>query len=143
MEEQIVSFETAKLAEEKGFGLIQRHGMETSLYTKDGNHTYYANYGFMGSGLNGGYISAPTQSLLQKWLREVHKINTFVGFRMNTKKWDGQAHDMSLNGKEFVKQYSIIGKETYDLYEDALEVALIEGLNMISHAKEENKEKEM
>ncbi len=74
MKDKIVSFETAKLAKKKGFDLIQTYCNEYSLYTKEGEHTYYANYGFMHSGISEGYISAPTQSFLQKWLRKYHKI---------------------------------------------------------------------
>jgi hypothetical protein len=68
MNDKIVSYKTAKLAIKKSFDLIQRHGVESSLYNKKGKHTYYANYGFMYSGLSEGYISAPTQSFLHAWL---------------------------------------------------------------------------
>ena len=74
MEEQIVSFKTAKIANKNGFGFIQSYGQGSSLYNKNGKHTYYMNYGFMYSGLYEGYISAPTQGFLSKWLREKHNI---------------------------------------------------------------------
>lgn len=62
MKEQLISFETAKLAKEKGFP----HCDGVSAYDEDGDivnsHTKVAKY------------SAPTQSLLQKWLREEKEI---------------------------------------------------------------------
>jgi len=56
MEETLISFETAKLASEKGFDLI----------TEVGNFEYEDE--------NSIYLAA-RQSLLQKWLREEHNIN--------------------------------------------------------------------
>ncbi len=55
MKDELVSFETAKLAKEKGFDI------STSIV----NLT-------VGTG---EVISIPTQSLLQRWLREVHNYN--------------------------------------------------------------------
>lgn len=78
MTEQIVKFETAKLAQEKGFDVFSKFGQDISLFTKDGEHTYYANYGFMYSGLSDGYIPAPTQSIMQRWLRENHDIDVWA-----------------------------------------------------------------
>jgi hypothetical protein len=75
MEEQYISFKTAKLAKKKGFGLIQRFSSIALLYDKTGKHCCYSNYGFMYSGLSEGYISAPTQTFLQNWLREKHGIH--------------------------------------------------------------------
>ena len=78
MQEDIITLETAKLAVEKGFDIIPRYGSIASLYRKDGEHTYYTNYGFMGSGSSDGYIPSPTQALLQKWLRKKHNMNVEV-----------------------------------------------------------------
>jgi hypothetical protein len=67
----------------------------------------------------------PTQSLLQKWLREVHKIVVLV------ERLESQL-DESEN-----KYYPVIwrGKDTvgyFDNYEDALEIGLQEGLKLIN-----------
>ena len=117
MTEQIITFETAKLAKEKGYinGTIIRwcdnvEGMvpvlETrakSLYTpffennKEVCHEY----------------EAPTQSMLQKWLREVHNIHIEISFT-NDRKYIGFVHD-----------------EYFTTYEEALEAALIHALNAI------------
>lgn len=76
----LVSFKVAQLAKRKGYNIIPRFSDIASLYDKKGNHVYYSNYGFMGSGVGDGYIPAPTQSDLQKWLREKHKIHINMNF---------------------------------------------------------------
>jgi hypothetical protein len=131
MEDKRVTFETAKLAKEKGFNVVQRYGMEASLYNKKGEHTYYANYGFMYSGLSDGYISAPTQSLLQKWLREIHGIQVYVS-----------SHTVkSTNMMQIYRDYvaylnsnalNDARDEEYQTYEAALEFGLKEALKHVS-----------
>ena len=83
MEEQLVSFETAKLAKEKGFDISckGRYGLQSTIL--------YSDYGFH---INDAddiiHISAPTQSLLQYWIYknfgywvDVHRIGS--KFRVN------------------------------------------------------------
>jgi len=66
MEESTVSFETAKLDKEKGFN---QGRFNYPKYDEEGNVHFI--------GFNKGY-SAPTQSLLQKWLREKHNIECYA-----------------------------------------------------------------
>ena len=68
--EDIIKYKTAVLAKSVGYDKIHRYGQDASLFDKDGEHVMYTNYGFMGSGLSDGYISAPTQSQLHSWIRE-------------------------------------------------------------------------
>lgn len=72
MEEQLVSFETAKLAKEKG--LPQKH--ISNHYGQDGNLDS-SDLTWM-NGLSLG--AAPTQSLLQFWLLQTHSINIELTF---------------------------------------------------------------
>lgn len=78
MEDTIVTFETAKLAKEKGFKIPTRvmykgnkksygHNNEWGIDEKrlDGKFPY----------TNQQWYSIPTQSFLQKWLREEHGIH--------------------------------------------------------------------
>lgn|SRR3990167_10512152 len=74
MQDQLVSFETAKLAKEKKFreecfsfynGFNELVLMEEDATIGDYNSTKI-------------YISAPSQSFIQKWLRETHKIHLIV-----------------------------------------------------------------
>ncbi len=127
MKDQLITFETAKLAKEKGFNIIQRYGTESSLYDKDGKHVYYSNYGFMYSGLSDGYISAPTQSILQKWLREIHNIEFVIK----------PFHDGSLHKTTYTADpINILTGRTariarQDSYEEALEEGLKQALQLI------------
>ena len=80
-------------------------------------------------------ISRPSQSVLQRWLRDTHRINVLISFKPNVKKWDFITSDMNLSGTEWVKYYTkyYYDKMTrrYDSYELALEDALIEGMEKI------------
>ena len=68
MKEQLVSFKTAKLAKEKGFNELETH--IGTAYSQLGD--LCVNTGATNQ------FEAPTQSLLQKWLREKHNINVEV-----------------------------------------------------------------
>tara|TARA_R110001606_G_scaffold391495_1_gene559642 strand:+ start:65 stop:349 length:285 start_codon:yes stop_codon:yes gene_type:complete len=92
MKEQLITFETAKLAKEKGF--------ELNGYTND--------------------IEAPTQSLLQKWLREEHEIHLTVT-SISQESW--QCHITKI-GDSLGKKYF----EDFYNYEEALEKGLMEAL---------------
>ena len=167
MEEQLISFETAKLAKEKGFNLLTH-----SYYFEDGefkenslkgtNGYYGEEYEFnlsefnenwndkwltkktgdrcFGCSKQKGYLetfSAPTQSLLQCWLREVHNI------------YVESYHDLTSDGTKiqfytswgFLQQKDKNGNRNvngwYDeyndwkTYEEALEIGLQEALKLI------------
>ena len=162
MKEQLISFETAKLAKDKGFNILQH-----SYYFEDGefkenslkgtNGYYGEEYEFnlsefnenwndkwltkktgdrcFGCSKQKGYLetfSAPTQSLLQKWLREVHNIEIYV-------------HKFKPNGA-YPKGYYCVSRPlihysnevkdwiftNFKTYEEALEVGLQEGLKLLS-----------
>lgn len=123
MKEELVSFETAQLAKKKGFNLSCKYGIETSLYTNKGEHVYYSNYGFFGSGLSGSYIKAPTQAALSKWLREEYNINVWV---IPMWDYDYRVHWARERGK--MSNYEL---GNYKTYEEALETGLIEALKLI------------
>lgn len=130
MKEELIKFKTAILAKENGFDVKSRFGTETSLYDKSGKHTYYSNYGFMYSGLSDGYISAPTQSLLQKWLREKHNIHIeiFLGHDEDKIWWNAEIYKIEMGYVfEPINMEDIGG----DSYEEALESALQQTLKLI------------
>ena len=60
MQESLITFETSKLAKEKGFNIDQ---VIIHSYNK---------------GLEESLIKGISQSLLQKWLREVHNIDIVI-----------------------------------------------------------------
>ena len=140
MEEQLITFETAKLAKEKGFSIntteyweYQASGPERYKFiTEDSPGATWVNDDLKNR------ICISTQSLLQKWLREKHNIH----IRINDV--DGSEgvvfHCMVLNYNSNPMEYKIIPyKEDLNIvglvlpkifktYEEALEVGLEEGL---------------
>lgn len=126
MKDELISFETAKLAKEKGF-------IGTNN-TTDYVPMYIESILIEGQGeddCRDGYYLAPTQSLLQRWLREKHEIHVelcvdvyddletmcFRGFNiLNMKEYDSL--DSSNN-------------DCFKIYEQALEAGLQEALKLI------------
>ena len=49
-------------------------------------------------------VAAPTFSQAFRWFREKYNLRGFIGFRPNVKQFDCHVYDMSLSGKEYVKQ---------------------------------------
>ncbi len=136
MEDQLITFETAKLAKEKGFNELVTHFFynDTKFHTpstyleKSDSSLKLDFFEDLMSNFNksNDYISAPTQSLLQKWLREVYnieiEINCFTEQPMNNEIWE-KAYQVFVNW-EAKHPY-------YNKYEEALEKGLIEGLILI------------
>ena len=77
MKEQLITFKTAKLAKEKGFDWEVDNGYnnDSQLLCNDRQRDLEFNYNE-----EEGRTSAPTQSLLQKLLREKHKLSVEVEF---------------------------------------------------------------
>ncbi len=130
MKEQLITFETAKLAKEKGFDDVRTNHLPYML-EGDGE-------GCIGASIYCKvYANCCTQSFLQKWLREVH--NLYVE----------SYHDLTSDGKSiqyytswgFLQQKDIDGNQNvngwydeynnYKTYEEALEVGLQEALKLI------------
>ena len=119
MEEQLISFETAKLAKEKGFDFI---------YIIDNELTKH---------------SLITQSLLAKWLREVH--NCFIDILPHrdgdskNKQWKSKKDvfwsvEVDYYGKDFKIELTDDADFTQhfnNTYEEALEAGLQEALKLI------------
>ena len=125
MKEQLISFETAKLAKEKGF-------YEPCFYyfSLEGDEKEFIEdgYYFKSLGENGRLILRPTQSLLQKWLREVHNIDITILIR-GISDYDVVVHkDRNL---KFEKTIFITYENKKIVYEEALEIALKQSLKLI------------
>lgn len=143
MEEKLISFETAKLAKEKRFFIHTKYyydsdnPLSSSINLKKRNYTIEGFEGMPYSDIDteSGLLTyqihtinnAPTQPLLQKWLRDIHKIHIVIhrSFSM-----DNSYH------------YCIIVDGNYDMellqecipdrsYEEALEDALFNALKLI------------
>ena len=125
MNEQLISFKTAKLAKEKGFKLGSGWQIRSLFNIKDGE-TFCEKT-----------IETPeyacercTQSLLQKWIREKHDIHIIVNTTTEMY-WTfglvnlGNENIFSLNG------HTVYYKYDYNIYEEALEKGLQEALKLI------------
>lgn len=119
MKEQLISFETAKLAKEKGFPqnfsyaqFINMGKGEWKFYNKEDADNLDDSIG-IGKNIR---CSAPTQSLLQKWLRKVHGIDV-LPYKV------GDKYTTVYNGSE--------NEGLKNTYEEALEKGLQEALKLI------------
>lgn len=116
MEEQLISFKTAKLAKEKG--LIEDCNFNTLFYNTDGELT----------GDDTNDYPAITQSLLQRQLREVHKLMITFGTYRNKFKAFIYYLDRDYYKNEDSPEFD---SELYNTYEEALEIGLFEALKLI------------
>lgn len=124
MKEELISFETAKLTKEIGFdeATYKWYYHTYGLNGKGGSSTMGEDFLFHHSKRGKLYYPAPTQSLLQKWLREKHGV--FVWLKP---KWS-----------VYIDEHHLITEK--DCYEEALEIGLQKALKIIkSKMKNENK----
>lgn len=156
MEEQLITFETAKLAKKKGFNPFKLDEKLTQAIISNGDYLYIdtsiisttsysfykeddnkaelyemrtgevsSRYGrfntvvdnYFGKETSANYYHAPTQSLLQKWLREKHNI--FIQINVN------------FNVRIYYKDELYDEIFTFHSYEGALEKGLQESLKLI------------
>jgi hypothetical protein len=125
MRDELISFETAKLAKEAGF-----NNFESWYYKSDGEIK------LAGRVLNHNEMktrySAPTQSLLQKWLREKHYIDVIPEVANNSHREDGYLVDVTWKHKSISPSINV---GFHFVYEDALEAALYSTLQTLKNKK--------
>ena len=122
MKEQLVEFETAELAKEKGF-----------LCNSEDCHWSYLNENCMAMQYDEkSCVLVPTQSLLQKWLREVHNIAIIhlpdIGHGSKNE-WGGyiiKLQSKYSGGNPFHELGEVLGN-----FEESLEELLQEALKLI------------
>lgn len=129
MKEELISFETAKLAKEKGFKFNEE---SENIYKKNadtGKIITVRNFKITEKNpyyilLDGEIYPAPTQSLLQKWLREVHNIIVTPVYLNKSKDYEISITDSdNIQGNFFNTKFTT--------YESALEQGLKIALNLI------------
>ena len=130
MEDTRVTFETAKLAKEKGFNTLcyDAFNSKGNLYSNGWCEYLYDNkveIPFRSGVLESQDILAPTQSLLAKWLREEYNIIVLVDYEGI----DGYYYKF-YSYKEGNKNYDASDKN-YNTYEEAYEIGLQEALKLI------------
>lgn len=123
MKDQLINFDVAKLAKEKGFKEYC-----IAYFSISGEEMYFREDGmyFHSNGANGRLILRPTQSLLQKWLREEYGID--ILFKRSFSDGKKKYILTPCFDKPRLKGYDNAEENTY---EEALEIALIIALNMI------------
>jgi len=116
MKEQLISFETAKLAKDKGYHIFVNYcyDINNHINSYSGKETYPL------------YL-APSQSLLQKWLREDHKIDITIhrSFSMTNSYHYCIIVDCDYETED--QQSCTPGRS----YEEVLEQGLLEALKLI------------
>jgi hypothetical protein len=135
MQEQLVEFETAVLAKEGGFDWKCFNYFYTDKYKKQLGQRLCSEtslYPITNSRRNDELIEcvAPTQSLLAKWLREVHNIHVqahpIIGFRWGFSTYRTDKSLLYAQGTGYV------GNKFYGkIYEEAVEKGLQKALTLI------------
>jgi hypothetical protein len=127
MKDTLITFETAKLAKHKNFpqrtGKMFDNGKLKKVSLSLGHPSDYKDR----------FYSAPTQSLLQKWLREVYNIQVIV-IPFASDSMDENSNTIYCffsNNKHFYAFVDKDHKNQYNTYEEALEIGLQEALKLI------------
>ena len=140
MKEQLISFETAKLAKEKGFDIPirQQNGVFVLSTGKIDNIISTDKISNWNDDKYVDICSAPTQSLLQRWLRERYDIYvTALPFRDVEDEvelcWYFSLVEDSEELDDILCNESHLGAsdDNYKTYEEALEKGLQEALKLI------------
>ena len=139
MQDKLISLETAKLAKEKGFDILIENYFRTTgsgPFKSDTKKYNWNDDHKMETAGNMTYISAPTQSLLQRWLRESKGLHICIDVSSRTvNKYIVKIHYLKTHFPnkgvvtEFLKEGS--SAKEFNTYEDALEKALFEALKLI------------
>lgn len=139
MKEQLISYKTAVLTKEIGFDEPCSHYyiLDFQNFKADGvlnktglpdNYSSDNIYQFVRRKNQPHLASAPTQSLLQRWLREVHDIDIFI-----------------TEGFHNISKYKVYTNpswgyfEEYSTYEEALEKGLKQAMLIIKEKQNDKK----
>ena len=137
LKEKLISFETAILAKEKGFknacdGFVNKDNeyifMPDLLYPNNSEFSHNSEEDpevVEWKELMKTLVLAPTQSLLQKWLREVHKISIKIDDYYTNSRVRFDYNICELGSQED----NPVG--IFETYEEALEIGLQEALKQI------------
>jgi len=106
MEKEFIEYEQALALKELGFEspypIGGYQGGKVFYYEK--GELYYDGRPMYSSDAHSGQLLAPLYQQAFRWFREKYNLRGFIGFRPNVKQFDCHIYDMSLSGKEYVKQ---------------------------------------
>ena len=116
--EDYVSYETAKLLKERGFDIPVRTYYENDDYEiVIDNEIIFGSTRSWNNNCSTGYISAPTQAMAMKWLREACGLIISIEYQGHCPTWKWIIHIKSSDKKHTNFQH-------YDKYEETCEVAI-------------------
>jgi uncharacterized protein YihD (DUF1040 family) len=141
MKDELVSFKVAELAKEKGFNIECNALYRTPIIYGINVFDNSKNFNPVEKQTDyNDWFSAPTQSLLQRWLREVHKLFINIAiFKESEEKpvvYDYAITNLNnpydINDCEiFLKDYGIEKDRDHFSFEEALEEGLKSALELI------------
>lgn len=127
MKDELISFETAKLAKEKGFDVPVKSYYRivgSGPFDTNKEHNYNNDLEMETAG-GMTYVSAPTQTFLQRWLRKKHKLFVCVHYAApDTNLFDYRIDYTPLHIHDHCRK-------KYKEFEEALEVGLQDALKLI------------
>lgn len=119
IEESYVSFDTAKMLKEAGFNEQCRYN-----YDNVGGFRWLK----IGELTPKGWVPCPTQALVARWLREVHKLHVFAKriyeYALDKFSW---GYYIQSSNYEYCKNFEV----GFDSYEEAMEAGLKHGLESV------------
>lgn len=113
--EQFIKFDTARLARQAGFDWKCNERYNERYATNDSEPLYVSprdNWNRYA-----GLYSAPTQSVLQRWLREVKDIIVLVDYNEDNDCEENERYGVTI----YIGNERIVELATYPTYEEALE----------------------
>lgn len=128
--EEIVTYEVAKLAKEKGLSQCPNENGKCRIYTLDKSKNTYVLCDWtvwISAPWASEVIAAPTQSLLQRWLREEKNIHISIEYEWveGFDCWPFWAYIKKVKDERVIDDAIKSGFNTYELaLEDALAYSL-------------------
>ena len=115
IQEDYVSFETAKLLKEKGFDEKLQYYYDTDgILVRCHRGQYFSN--------KSNAFIAPTQAMTMKWLRDIYKLDIDVSIEYKKSK---KVYYYSILKKTVIRDIDCLHSETnFDSYEEACESAI-------------------
>lgn len=138
MVEKLVGREVALLAREKGFDEVCYY-FHSNEFEEIENSLFHRNSKMNIKHNKENYVTAPTQSFLQTWLREAHNIfievltdcTSYPKFCFEINQFIGNPNDLASEEWDWKIIPNSEDWGLYRKYEEALEEGLKKGLNLI------------
>jgi len=137
MTDQLISLETAKLAKEKGFVEGSKSYYNGAGEIQTWNPEFHPHAIHKNNFMQRFLYEAPTQSLLQKWLREAHEIMIVISMTSEKENtplfYTSHVYPIRLRlTVHNIHTDQVKWSFHHNTYESALEKGLIEALKLIS-----------